>query len=70
MQIFINIAEIRDVIEHYFWGKMSGLSLELGSANGHWQGRSQTIPLEEFFHWKRILVEANPDAVSHEISLS
>ena len=52
-------GEFVDVIEHFFWGKAGGISVELGALDGSWRTKSQTEELEKF-GWKRILIDGNP----------
>lgn len=53
-------GEIIDAIEHYFWGQMNGLALELGSLDGSTNSKSMTYEYEKSLNWRRILVEGNP----------
>lgn len=53
-------AEIVDVIEHFFWGKKGGVSIELGALDGSMATQSMTHGLEGDLGWKRILIEGNP----------
>lgn len=52
--------ELIDAIEHFFWGHMGGLSLEIGALDGTVGRDSVTADLETLFDWSRILIEANP----------
>lgn len=49
-----------DCIEHFFWNKRSGISIEMGALDGSPRTYSMTHGLESFFDWKRILIEGNP----------
>jgi len=53
-------GELVDALEHFFWGKKHGLSLELGALDGSPNTRSMTYAYQESLGWDRILVEANP----------
>ena len=53
-------GEIRDVVEHFFWGMNNGLAMEIGSRDGTIKQASMTRGLEDLFGWKRILVEGDP----------
>jgi hypothetical protein len=53
-------GELVDALEHFFWGKKNGLSLELGALDGSPHTRSMTYAYQESLGWDRILVEANP----------
>ncbi len=53
-------GEVVDALEHYFWGKKNGLSLELGALDGSPHTHSMTYALQESLGWDRILIEANP----------
>ena len=53
-------GEIRDVVEHFFWGMNSGIAMEIGARDGTTKQESMTRGLEDLFGWKRILVEGDP----------
>jgi len=48
-----------DAMEHFFWGKLNGIAMELGALDGSNNTYSMTYPFEKYFGWKRILVEGN-----------
>lgn len=50
--------EAHTAVEKYFWGKLGGISLEIGALDGF--KYSQTHKLFKNFGWHRILVEAFP----------
>jgi len=52
-------GEFVDVMEHFFWGKRRGISMELGALDGTSRTKSQTVEMEDF-EWKRILIDGNP----------
>lgn len=52
-------GELRDALEHFFWGLKSGLALELKALDGSLQTFSVTWGLEKFLNWKRILIEGD-----------
>lgn len=45
-------------ISDFFYNKVNGIVMEIGAVNGF--NDSVSIPFEQMFGWKRILVEANP----------
>jgi len=53
-------GEIIDALEHFFWGKKAGLSLELGALDGSPSTRSNTHALQYSLDWDRMLIDANP----------
>jgi hypothetical protein len=53
-------GEMVDVLDHFFWGQMKGIALELGAVDGTPNTRSMTYELESKYGWKRVLVEGNP----------
>eukprot|EP01040_Poterioochromonas_malhamensis_P008934 gene8934-9673_t len=53
-------GESVDIIDHFFWGHVGGIALELGSLDGTPMTHSMTYWMEHLLDWKRILVEANP----------
>jgi hypothetical protein len=52
-------GEAIDAVEHFFWGLMNGVAIELGSLDGSLQEGSMTADLE-LLDWKRIIIEADP----------
>lgn len=53
-------GEIIDAVEHFFWGKIGGVAMELGALDGSLNSNSMTYDLEESFQWNRILIEGDP----------
>jgi hypothetical protein len=49
-----------DAIEHFFWGKKGGISIELGAIDGSAATMSMTHVFESELYWKRIIIEGNP----------
>ena len=63
-------GEVVDALEHYFWGQLNGLAMELGALDGSHNTRSMTFDYEQSFGWKRILVEGDPSYKQNLISNS
>jgi hypothetical protein len=49
-----------DVLEHFFWGQVDGIAMELGALDGTPTTRSMTYTLEAALGWRRVLIEGNP----------
>jgi hypothetical protein len=49
-----------DVLEHFFWGQIDGIAMELGALDGTPTTRSMTYTLEAALGWRRVLIEGNP----------
>lgn len=51
--------EVWYLMQLLFYGKENGISIELGALDGTMATRCETEELEKF-HWKRVVIEANP----------
>lgn len=63
-------GEAVDAMEHFFWGKMGGIAMELGALDGSTKTRSMTVEFENSLKWQRILVEGDPKYRSDLAQLS
>jgi hypothetical protein len=67
--------EVWYAMQLLFYGKINGISIELGALSGTMATRCETETLEQF-NWKRILIEANPiykkslSSLSHAFSVN
>ena len=56
----INDGEVVDALEHFFWGLIGGVAMELGALDGTSKTHSMTYEYEKSMGWRRILIDANP----------
>lgn len=59
--------EAVDALEHFFWGQIHGIAVELGALDGSDETSSQTVVFERL-GWKRMLIEGNPSYASKRVA--